>query len=131
MAMTIETLKRPVLDTESEIAGAVVHLLDCGGGNEVILPVWDQAMDHKTQISVDRALDYMIRHGIRPRIQANGDILTIAAKIVQDMQAALPENMHGDLNVMLDHLLQWICDYAEHTHTKTMHIRFGFEGGHK
>lgn len=126
--MTITALKKPAFNQGDAVASAVVHIGSLNGDGTVI-PVWDQTTDYKTQIAVDRVLDYMIRHGVRPRIQANGDILSIAAKIVQDMQSALPENMHDDLNVMLDHLLQWICDYAEHTNTKTMQIRFGFEGG--
>lgn len=127
--MTITTVKKPISNQGDSVAPTVSHVVD--KGDVVNIPVWDQAMDRQTQASVDRVLDYMIRHGIRPRIQANGDVLSVATKIIRDMQAVIPDTMHDDMNVMLDHLMQWICDYADHTQTKTMRIRFGFEEGQK
>lgn len=93
------------------------------------LPVWERDIDRMTQISIDRILDYMVRHGLRPRVKATDDIIGIATTLVNAMQAQIPPALHDDLNMALDHLIAWLCDYADHTGTRHMRVTFGFEEG--
>lgn len=127
--MTITAVKQQDIADMKTAYIAPETVITTDNGKPVTVPVWEQAMDKPTQSSIDRVLDYLISHGLRPRIQASGDVLTVATKIIQDMQSQIPASIHADLNVMLDHLLLWLCDYAEHTGVKTMQIRFGFENG--
>jgi hypothetical protein len=91
------------------------------------IPVWDKPLDYRTQQSIDRVLEYFIRHGRQLIIDAEGDIVSVVTKIISDMKALTPEFMHDDVNVLMDHLIDWLCDYSEKTQIRFLSLSFSLK----
>jgi hypothetical protein len=91
------------------------------------IPVWDTPLEYRTQQSIDRVLEYFIRHGRKLTIDAEGDVVSVVTKIITDVKSLTPEFMHDDVNVLMDHLIDWLCDYSEKTQIRFLSLSFSLK----
>ncbi len=89
--------------------------------------IWDKPLELQTQQSIDRVLEFFLRNGRMLNIQAKGDVVTVAKKIVSDMRHHIPDTLQNDMNEMMNYLLNWLCDYCEATNTKFLDVEFSLK----
>ena len=93
------------------------------------VPVWERAPDRAAQIAIDRVLAHMMAQGIAPRLQARGDIITATTQLTREFLDLMPASLAADANILVTHLIEWICDYCEQTGVRQMDMSFSFTAG--
>ena len=95
--------------------------------NDEITRIWDQDVDPMTQGAIDRVLDFMIAQNVSPNIKMQGDLVQCMSEMVTILLGAMPAHLQEDTKVLCDHLIVWVCDYAEETGLKNLNVTLSFK----
>ncbi len=88
--------------------------------------IWDQDMSAETEKAIDTILNYLVKNNLKPITTIEGRITEIAVKIIEELTPLIPDHLTNELQIMLDHICEWLTDYAAETSTHKMRVRFGF-----
>lgn len=89
--------------------------------------IWDQDVDPMTQSAIDRVLDFMIAQNVSPNIKMRGDLVQCMSEMVTVLLGAMPSHLQDDTKTLCDHLIMWVCDYAEETGLKNLNVTLSFK----
>lgn len=89
--------------------------------------VWDMSMTPEIEKAIDNILKYFLNNDIKPSpTTIEGTITQIATSLILKMYEVIPSSLKADLTLMLDHICDWLADYAQETSAQKIRLTFGF-----
>lgn len=89
--------------------------------------IWDHPMPENLQHALDNVLTDLHEHHKAPRIEGKGSPMNVCTKVIENLNAAVSPKAKDDLQIVLDHIIAYICDYCEETGAGGLSIQFEFK----